>query len=71
MYTSSLAEVYAGDYPLGFWQPAQVWGSSLEDMGFSLLAEKAPGGLCGGKTGAYFNYPMKYFPKVRERVYLL
>lgn len=59
MYTSSLAEVYAGDYPLGFWQPAQVWGSSLEDMGFSLLGGEGSRRALWGKAGGHFKYPMK------------
>lgn len=54
MYSSSLAEVYAGDYPLGFWQPAQVWGSSLEDMGFSLLGREGSRRALWGKGWCIF-----------------
>lgn len=44
MYTGSLIELYAGDNPLGFWKPSQVWGSNMDGMGFPLLGREARGG---------------------------
>lgn len=55
MYTGSLAEVfnYKGEDPPGFWQPAQVCHSSVENMEFSLLGREALGGR--GRVGGHFS----------------